>query len=537
MLTPPDIPDLPTLFGVAKTLIVDTGLTSSERAILAETRYCNAFSLVERIKAAITAGDDPLGDAYSRIRNAASRREEGITLTPQPVIDRMIELARREENPMRVVDAGAGTGRFTLAMAKRFQNCRIVAVEKNPALALILRANLAAAQVFERIDVAVNDYRELTLPPVDGSTLFIGNPPYVRHHDIEPAWKHWYSEAFARFGIKASALAGLHLHFFLKTLLLAAPGDSGCFITAAEWLDVGYGDALRRLLAKEMGCTSVHLVDHSAPVFEDALTSAAITCFEVGSSRRKINFHTLKSSQGNLRIEESRSATAVDAGETPRWSTLVHGAPARKEGMVELGDYFKIQRGQVTGMNEVWVAGRHAAGLPATVLFPAVTKAQELISLPTCRLDQDLFLRKVIDLPADLSIFSGEERQRIESFLAWAREQEADRTYIALHRSPWWRVNLRQAAPILMTYMGRRPPVFVRNFCGARHINIAHGLYPRETFTEADMERLVLWLNENVSIKSGRTYAGGLTKFEPGEAMRLPVPTFERLREMGRNAA
>lgn len=531
------IGDMSTLFGVVKTLLGDVDLTPEERVIISEAAPCNDPSLVHRTRTAIAEGDDPLGVAYSRIRTAALRREEGITLTPKAVIDRMIELSGRREKPCRIVDAGAGTGRFTLATARSFKNCRIVAVEKNPALALILRANLIAAGFFEHVDVVVTDYREFTLPSVSGPTLFIGNPPYVRHHDIDPSWKRWYAEAFARFGIKASGLAGLHLHFFLKTMLLAAPGDIGCFITAAEWLDVGYGDALRRLLTKNMGCTSVHLIDKTVPVFDDALTSAVITCFEVGNSRREIDFHTMKISKGTLLTEKARSASAAKAEETPRWSVLVHGAPAHQDGMVELGDYFRVQRGQVTGMNEIWIAGRHSAGLPSAVLFPTVTRAQELITLPSCRLDYDGFLHKIIDLPADLSIFAADERARIERFLAWAMGRGADQTYIARHRAPWWRVNLRPPAPILMTYMGRRPPVFVRNFCGARHINIAHGLYPRETFPEADIERLVLWLNSNVPTALGRTYAGGLTKFEPGEAMRVPVPTFERLREMGRDAA
>ena len=46
----------------------------------------------------------------------------------------------------------------------------------------------------------------------------------------------------------ASRLAGLHLHFFLRTLELARAGDLGCFVAAAEWLDVNYGAALRWLL-------------------------------------------------------------------------------------------------------------------------------------------------------------------------------------------------------------------------------------------------------------------------------------------------
>jgi hypothetical protein len=35
-----------------------------------------------------------------------------------------------------------------------------------------------------------------------------------------------------------------------------------------------------------------------------------------------------------------------------------------------------------------------------------------------------------------------------------------------------------------------------------------------------------------VCTSAGRTYAGGLTKFEPGEVMRLRIPPLEILREL-----
>jgi hypothetical protein len=77
--------------------------------------------------------------------------------------------------------------------------------------------------------------------------------------------------------------------------------------------------------------------------------------------------------------------------------------------------------------------------------------------------------------------------------------------------------------------MARRPPSFIRNLCGARHINIAHGLYPREHLNTKTLDSIVLWLRNNVSVSSGRTYAGGLTKFEPREIERLLIPSLEML--------
>ena len=90
---------------------------------------------------------------------------------------------------------------------------------------------------------------------------------------------------------------------------------------------------------------------------------------------------------------------------------------------------------------------------------------------------------------------------------------------------------MREPAPILATYMARRPPAFVRNAAEARHINIAHGIYPREPFPDSALDRLAEALRKAVRPEMGRTYAGGLVKFEPREMERIPVPSIDRLLE------
>jgi hypothetical protein len=72
--------------------------------------------------------------------------------------------------------------------------------------------------------------------------------------------------------------------------------------------------------------------------------------------------------------------------------------------------------------------------------------------------------------------------------------------------------------------MARRPPRFVRNCAAARHINIAHGLYPIEALPDAALDNLADFLSRSVRMTEGRTYSGGLTKFEPREMERLLVP-------------
>jgi hypothetical protein len=217
-----------------------------------------------------------------------------------------------------------------------------------------------------------------------------------------------------------------------------------------------------------------------------------------------------------------------DIKKIDRWTSILRPSLKLPAGFVELGEICRVHRGQVTGNNHVWIAGPHAGDLPDKFLIPTITKARELLDAGEVLINP-LRLRRVINLPADLDEIDTAHQPAVRSFLAWAKDHGADRSYIAQHRSAWWAVGLKEPAPIVCTYMARRPPAFVRNPCGARHTNIAHGLYPRKPLTDTTLDAIAKWLRSNVKTEDGRTYAGGLTKFEPRELERVPVPSIEHL--------
>jgi len=506
------------------------GLSAAERKLAksAPVSTLNAREL-EAIRKNISRGADPLGDAFSLLRSASERRAAGAVYTPPPIVHSMMEWLGKQGAPARIVDPGAGSGRFILAAGEAFPEAQLVAVEMDPLAALMLRANLSARGWTDRATVLVKDYRQVKLPRCAGVTAFIGNPPYVRHHDITEDWKAWYASRFSQFGIKASALAGLHLHFFLQTRLLAKQGDVGAFVTSAEWMDVNYGSALRRLLLEEMGGIALHVLEPTVEVFPGTATTAAITCFRVGENVEPVRVRSVNELAELNGLTKGIDIPRERLQAAPRWSIIVRPSEqAANAGEIELGELFRVHRGQVTGANGIWIAGEHAKGLPDRVKLPAVTKAKDLIQAGA-HLHSAEVLRRVIDLPAELDGFTKAERQRISAFLSWAKTQGADQSYIAQHRKAWWSVGLKAPAPILCTYMARRPPQFTLNACDARHINIAHGLYPREPLAENALASLVTWLNKNINTGDGRTYAGGLTKFEPKEIERLRIPSLEAL--------
>jgi methylase of polypeptide subunit release factors len=426
----------------------------------------------------------------------------------------------------RIVDPGAGTGRYTLAALKQFPRAHAVAVEFDPNLAILLRANLAACGLSARCDVIVDDYRSLELPAIAGRTLFVGNPPYVRHHKIASHWKQWYQTALKKLGVSGSKLAGLHLHFFLKTCELARPNDLGCFITAAEWLDAGYGSALRGLLTTCLGGISVCVAEPEAHIFDDALVSAAITAFAPGTVRKDIRFSRLSSVARMRNLSSGRSVSCSEAQSQTAWSAFLRESTVRKSAdHVALGETFRISRGQITGQNSVWIRGKDTPALPDRFLLPTITKALDIISAPNNLIEQGQALKSVISLPPDFDALLPAERVQVEAFLVWARSRSAEQTYTAMHRAQWHRVRLDgPVPPIVMTYMRRGPPIFARNQAGAQLLNIALGLFPKVALSESKLTDLVRWLNANVSAEDGRTLGGGLVKFEPSVAMNIRIP-------------
>jgi adenine-specific DNA-methyltransferase len=464
----------------------------------------------------ILNGGDPLGDYFVDAVSPSDRRVFGATLTPNWLIDLQLEQIGNKCSPARVIDAGAGTGRYALRAARLWPRATVVAVEKEPALANAIRINAVATGL--TIDVWCEDYLSLNIPELEGTTAFIGNPPYIRHHDISAEDKAWYSREMSRLSLPHSQLAGLHMYFYLKSYLLSRPGDVGSFVSAAEWLDTNYGKGMRELFCR-MGGDKLIRVDPSERVFPDALTTSVIGVWAIGNER-DVEFADLEA-----RIVQPRTKIARDELlQREKWPGFGRVFPKESQTRSVLGAYFRISRGQVTGCNHLWIATDETAQLiPERYLFPCITDANEIIHANGVLRDGTK-LRRVIDLPSDLRDLTAAERKKVDEFLETAKHSGASDSYIARHRKPWWRVALKPAPPIVMSYMGRRPPVFARNACEARVLNIAHMVVPVRPMSIRSQDKLVAWLNENVCTTLGRTYGGGLVKFEPGEAMRIPIP-------------
>src|SRR5947208_1148006 len=114
-------------------------LTPAEQRLAMQNRRIPGRAMLAAIRAGIKRGNDPLGEALIALRSPALRREAGAIYTPKSIVDSMIAWVQSEATPARVVEPGAGSGRFLIAAGAKFPRAKLIGVELDPLAALILR--------------------------------------------------------------------------------------------------------------------------------------------------------------------------------------------------------------------------------------------------------------------------------------------------------------------------------------------------------------------------------------------------------------
>lgn len=282
--------------------------------------------------------------------------------------------------------------------------------------------------------------------------------------------------------------------------------------------------ALRELLTTHQAgrLRALWLAPADEPVFPDALVSAVVIEAGGGSDEDEVSLGRLI----GRRCVPTRTLATESLRSSAQWSMPCQpGEGASTEG-IELGELFRVTRGQVTGMNEAWILPTDAPAALRALAVPAVTRAREIIDGTVLASDARERLRYVADLPADIDRLDGRRREAAQRLIERARLLGADRSYVARQRKAWFAVGMREPPAAFVSYMGRRPPVFRANPQQVSFLNIAHGLYPRQPMAAADLTRMLEHLNVHTRLYSGRVYGGGMAKFEPSDVARLRVPAW-----------
>jgi hypothetical protein len=188
--------------------------------------------------------------------------------TPFTVVDLAWKLARtlrRSGKFGSVIDFGAGDCRF--ARDHKFFDSYL-GIERDPSR-------------FESIRLPPNAKVELgdaLLKEFKNYDLCIGNPPYVRHHHLDPHWRSEVRKEFAKFDLRLKATANAFVLFLAKALF--STKDDGLIVQVIpyEWVTRPSALELRKFIQDKGWAVTV--LRFSADIFPNVLTTASITIID-----------------------------------------------------------------------------------------------------------------------------------------------------------------------------------------------------------------------------------------------------------------
>jgi predicted RNA methylase len=477
-------------------------------------------------------------------RTQAERNRLGQFATPPRLAASVVESALKllpSTARVRFLDPAFGTGSFYSALlglvdSPHLRHAMGFEIDKE--------VGLAAAKLWQSsgLNLHIADFTLARAPtdPAAKPNLLICNPPYVRHHHLDRDVKMRLQVAVKhRLGIGVSGLSGLYCYFMLMSHAWMADDGVAAWLVPSEFMDVGYGQAIKHYLLEQVELLRIHRFDPAEVQFEDALVSSSVVWLR---NRQPMPDQTVLFSYGGS-IEAPATERLVSADELRlerKWTRFPTRAPRPESACARLGDFFVIRRGIATGANGSFIMTREQArerGLPAECLRPILPSPRHLATDEvlagkegTPRTEPQLVL-------LDCRLPEGrvrDEHPPLWRYFEKIRPDVAGR-YLCARRTPWYAQERRPAAPFLCTYIVRataRPFRFILNHSQATAANVYLLLYPKPFVAralEADsgLKRQV-WqaLNRcasNTMLDEGRVYGGDLHKLEPNELARVPA--------------
>ena len=404
----------------------------------------------------------------SQPTSTSNRRRFGQVFTPKPIADWMAGWVC-SNRPQRILDPALGEGVFIEAVENRL----IRTNGMTPPRIDVFEVDTQMLKAFEekphRVRTRNRNQDFITTSIRTTYDAVIANPPYVRHHAM-----NYGDEVIRRFdalaGERLSRMTNLYGLFLIKIWTLLAPDGRAAVITPAEWLNADFGRAIKAYFLRQNAIEAVLHFDHAAQVFDDALTTAAITLLRRG---RRDDDDVMM-----LTVRDIQSLQTVDFNGARRFKRS-ELEPARKwtplfsaldrcdwEGPT-LGDVARCTRGIATGANQYFTlreSERRQHGIDHRDLALCITKARQVGGGTLTKAG----VQRLVEADERIHLLCPRQRltAAMKRYLEEGKCLGIHNRYLPSHRPVWYRPEQRKPAPIWVSVFARDDFRFVPESCG-----------------------------------------------------------------------
>jgi type I restriction-modification system DNA methylase subunit len=534
---------------------------------------------------------DVIGRVYEELIPDIERHRLGQYYTPPPIIELITEMCIKSPND-KVLDPACGSGGFLVKAYHKLKDLKkrenpfadddklheeilnqLYGIDINPFPAQLSSINLAVRNLkvtSKNINLVVSDFFKVKpsmgIIPKDLDVV-VTNPPYTRQEEME--YKDQIREEALTYSdgskILLDARAGIYAYFFTHSAKFLKNHGMMGQITSDTWLDVGFGEYLKRFF---LDYFKIHVIIwYDVRAFEKALVGTCITILEKEDETKEnrdnniVKFVKIKkamSTEEIVRVIE----TAKEDFEAERIGITVKKQweldPKDKWGIFLRAPsiYFKllsnlkitkfkevadIQRGHTTGANEFFYLNKEKIslwGIEKQFLKPVVTSPKN-IKIELASKDISEYVLMVHSPKGELSnqnvLKYIEHGENVDVRVRGGKDKgKVFKGYQNLStlkgRNIWYSLIRREPAPLLLSCKIWERLIVAVNKAKAQADKAFYEIRPKNA---NNINVLAGILNSSLTALltelHGRFYGGGVLELEIYECKDLPVLNSEKL--------
>ena len=451
-----------------------------------------------------------------------SKKKELGQFFTEPTIARFMVKWVLENNPRNVLDPAVGMGAFTQVVAEAHPNIDITACEIDPEMITNFKdENNYPCTLFEQ------DYLSCFFDKKFDA--IICNPPYNKFQAISNR-DSIIEDFYSRYFIKMSGYSNLCVYFLIKSINELNENGKCCYIIPYEFMNTGYGKVIKQYLLDTKMLKTVIKFNNNLNLFSKAITTSCILLLE-NKTHNRIDFINIDSLNelNNLYFKNRKSYSYSDLSSSEKWLQYFDDQENgnRYNNTVKLSVFGRVSRGIATGNNSFFAINKsmiEAHHLSKSVCFPCLTKAQDVNDVVFTNESFD----KLLNDDKKIYLFNGEKASTSEdnAYIKFGESLGVHKAYLTSHRSPWYSLEYKESAPILVCVFSRDKIKIIRNELGIRNLTTFHGLYlknDKPDFVNLMFCYLLTPLAQELLYHSRREYGDGLNKFEPNDLTNANV--------------
>jgi len=470
---------------------------------------------------------------YIKTVSYGERKKIGQFFTPKLISDLMASWVVNAHGT-KILDPSMGLGIFFRSIIKnhpkQVNDLEFFGIEKD-------------TKILEQSKKLFQNYHPITKPIInyinedfldnwemkyDG---IICNPPYLKFNDYEN--KDSILKFRSKFDQNFSGLSNIYSLFILKSLKQLNKGGRAAFIVPSEFMNADYGKEIKKFIKKNSTLRFIIVIDFNMGVFDDVTTTSAILLFADDENAGNIQFidvtniddFNLIKARLNFYPEQGmigKMKKLSELDENKKWRNYYQEMNSDKyKNLVPFSDYANVSRGIATGANGYFTFSEKKLKqykIDKQKLLPCVTKAADITNSFFEKSDFEKL--KNNDKSVYLLNASDLNDSNLRRYIELGEKEGINKRYLTSHRNPWYSIENKDPAPILVKVFNRAEVQFIRNEANVYNLTSFHCVYLNSK-GKSKIDIITAYLLTDIAKQifndNRREYGNGLKKFEPND--------------------